>query len=241
LAGWAIFLVSLIFVIYAAAHFSIKTYGEYEKVKGENDNLRKQKESLQVQQSQVESQSVARVNERTKHLNQMHEKGETVPVHTTGDGPAAVVTYFKSDGCIRLQRDAAASGPYGISSSQELWIPDPSHLPAAAPPSAVGTATQSNSSSKAVSRQEALGALPKPLFVSTGKLKKNARVIPAQAGCLNPHPWGFQGGWGAPNGCWIPFWRTWNDGCQHYQLYNSCTGQWYPQIYWTSCSAYHHP
>jgi|GEM_PF-2913766 len=62
-----------------------------------------------------------------------------------------------------------------------------------------------------------------------------------QRRCLDPHPGEFRWWNGQQNGCWIQVWRSWPDGCQHYQWFNSCNGYWdsypngAPRVYWTCC------
>jgi len=62
--------------------------------------------------------------------------------------------------------------------------------------------------------------------------------------CLNPHPGDFKWMYGErPQGeqCWIPMIRIWPDGCQHYQMKNTCNNTWdtnrdgSPKIHWTRC------
>lgn len=53
--------------------------------------------------------------------------------------------------------------------------------------------------------------------------------------CLNPHPGPFRYWNGAQNGCLIQVWRQWQDGCTHFQWFNTCNNFWDPQIYWTYC------
>jgi hypothetical protein len=59
--------------------------------------------------------------------------------------------------------------------------------------------------------------------------------------CLDPHPGTFRQWAGQQNGCWVQVWRSWPEGCQHYQWYNSCNGYWdsypngAPRVYWNCC------
>ena len=59
--------------------------------------------------------------------------------------------------------------------------------------------------------------------------------------CLDPHPGAFRSWYGQQNGCWIQVWRSWPEGCQHYQWFNSCNGYWdsypngAPRVYWNCC------
>src|SRR5271166_1050111 len=53
--------------------------------------------------------------------------------------------------------------------------------------------------------------------------------------CWNPHPGPFRSWNGAQNGCLIQVWRQFQDGCTHFQWFNTCYNVWDPQIYWTYC------
>lgn len=62
-----------------------------------------------------------------------------------------------------------------------------------------------------------------------------APTLEAAGRCLNPHP-------GRPNtwndqkqGCWIPVWRQWPDGCKYVQMFDSCHGTWDANVKWVSC------
>jgi hypothetical protein len=56
--------------------------------------------------------------------------------------------------------------------------------------------------------------------------------------CLNPHPGQYTWSWGPVNGCQQAQFRTFQDGCSHYQMFNVCAGVWEPQVYWTYCRAH---
>lgn len=66
-------------------------------------------------------------------------------------------------------------------------------------------------------------------------------VLVAQGQCRNPHPGAFQWRYGAQNGCWVQVWRQFQDGCIHYQWFNTCSNFWdlnpdgSPKIFWTYC------
>jgi hypothetical protein len=229
LRGWAIFAVSIIFVVYVAAHFSIKLIAE---ARDQNIVLANAKAKLEKQHAAESAISGVRVSEWERHAT---ETGETLPVHLTKNGAVAKVTYYPSDKCIRVQRDTAASGGYGISMGQDLWIPDPSKLVAQQqerPSYTLGT------NSSAVVETTNRSSLQSVRLIGG---KSNAQLIRTQGACMNPHPWGFTLSWGAPNGCLVPLYRTWRDGCQHFQWYNSCTGYWDPAINWVHCSGQHFP
>jgi hypothetical protein len=60
--------------------------------------------------------------------------------------------------------------------------------------------------------------------------------------CLNPHPGRFQAAQGQRvDRCWMEVWRNFEDGCQHVQMFNTCTNGWAtnpdgtPQVRWTRC------
>jgi hypothetical protein len=68
----------------------------------------------------------------------------------------------------------------------------------------------------------------------------NLEKTQMQGTCLNPHPGQWSGGWGAPiNQCQTPFFRRWNDGCSHVQVFDHCANVWGPVV-WQSCAAFHH-
>lgn len=62
-------------------------------------------------------------------------------------------------------------------------------------------------------------------------------MLPASSmgNCLNPHPGPFNWWWGPPQGCMVAMFRRWQDGCQHYQWFNSCYNVWDAQINWQAC------
>ena len=80
--------------------------------------------------------------------------------------------------------------------------------------------------------------LPSTTVLAAGQ---NATPIQVPSGpqfCLNPHGGGYRWVWGPVTGCTQPQYRTFDDGCQHYQIFNVCAGVWDPQIYWTFCRAH---
>lgn len=67
--------------------------------------------------------------------------------------------------------------------------------------------------------------------------RDGARLLRVQGPgrCWNPHPGPFRSWNGMQNGCLIQVWRQWQDGCTHFQWFNTCYNVWDPQIYWTYC------
>lgn len=68
-----------------------------------------------------------------------------------------------------------------------------------------------------------------------------APVLVCRGKCWDPHQGPFRYWNGQQNGCWIQVWRSWADGCSHFQWYNSCNGYWdsnpngAPKVYWSCC------
>lgn len=67
-------------------------------------------------------------------------------------------------------------------------------------------------------------------------------TLAAEGRCVSGmHAGRFTTEYGARDGCWIEVWRTFEDGCRHSQMFNSCGGFWdtnldgSPKISWTHC------
>jgi len=67
-------------------------------------------------------------------------------------------------------------------------------------------------------------------------------TLEAQGRCTNGmHSGPFTTQYGTRDGCWVQVFRTFEDGCRHYQMFNSCGGFWdtnpdgSPKISWTHC------
>jgi hypothetical protein len=162
--------------------------------------------------------------------------------------------YYPIDGCVHISRKKTMGDPqnpdvhYG--NDQDIWVIDPLHTqmtkndPA---PEPQGTAAKSNLSD--VAQNEARSsARKKPLqyeeSLSQVSHHSNARLMRVgmfQTNCLNPHPGKFAARNEQMNACTVKVWRTFSDGCVHYQMYNACNGQWDPKVNWTACVAQHHP
>jgi hypothetical protein len=80
---------------------------------------------------------------------------------------------------------------------------------------------------------------PAPLLsVQSENQERSTFASPSQgcAGrCWNPHPGQFRSWYGQQNGCFVQVWRQWQDGCTHWQLFNSCSNYYDPNINWTCC------
>jgi hypothetical protein len=68
-------------------------------------------------------------------------------------------------------------------------------------------------------------------------------ALEAQGRCVGGmHAGPFTTEYGTRDGCWVQVFRTFEDGCRHYQMFNSCGGFWdtnpdgSPKISWTHCA-----
>jgi hypothetical protein len=238
LKGWAVATISLIAVCAALAHYSIGIYGEWQDQKNKAEDATNQKDRANIEKDRLESlnQITSRNTNLVTQEMKKHESDNSGHQFHLDNAGKTIATYFESDGCIIISRPGKKL-PYldhpgdrvEVSLGPSLTVPsDPS---VAAPPvrleqadpSAIG---KSSTKTKETIRQQSRINRP--------------RLLKVQAGCLNPHPWPFQSWWGPANGCFAPLYRKWNDGCTHYQFYNSCNGQWDPRIFWTVCNPNHH-
>lgn len=222
-------------------------------LKSQNTNLANKNAALKQTDQEVTAQSGA-TTDCARQWQDNPQAGISMRLPPEA-GSGIRVTLFKKDGCIHLVRDGAPIA-YGISLGQDLWIPDLSKTPSPlssrriqpfpGPPTGdplnlnVGTSESSTSRSGTL-----LFPLPDPprghLLVASYLTPKVAPQfstvqLPNAGKCVNPHPGRFTWKWGTPNGCVVPLYRYWKDGCQHSQLYNTCSGRWDKQINWLSCS-----
>lgn len=91
------------------------------------------------------------------------------------------------------------------------------------------------------------------LLIGLGERRKasvdlSAAVFPVleasetQGRCWDPHPGRFQSGYGPRhNECVVEVYRTFEDSCQHTQLFDACRGSWQtnsdgsPRVRWLRC------
>lgn len=157
----------------------------------------------------------------------------------TFDLTKVTIRYFKSDGCVQIVRwDAARNQGDG------LWmfgahphIGDGHHDRAV------------NSSFRLPDAQSPPGAAndlkliayePKPELDEDQP--HGAHLLRVQGGsCPNPHPGNFSVRNEQVGKCSVRVWRTFSDGCVHYQFFNPCAGTWdvnadgSPRVVWTHC------
>ncbi|MBZ5627918.1 MAG: hypothetical protein LAO06_03540 [Acidobacteriia bacterium] len=237
LKGWAIVAVSFIVVCYTAGHFTVKLYGELAKLRNELNEEKKQ--NVKVNQANKDTSVVTDAVTKEMAAHEHDGSGHRVVLHKDSRGDVQA-TYFDSDGCIAIARPGPAVAYMPAQSTIE-WLLGPTKKPSMNPPML----------DQNVLNGSELPGLESPNVLSEEKetvhfryasaVERRPKLLRVQSGCLNPHPWQFRTWWGPANGCWAAFYRQWNDGCKHYQMYNACTGQWDPRINWMSCVAQHHP
>lgn len=247
LPAWAITATAVIFVFYVGIHYGLQVYGEYQKTKQDNKDLVAKVSGLSVTNGELEkvkADVTAQTNARVSCSSGRAEaNGVSLRIPPGPPGSGAKVTYYKSDGCIHLVRDGGTLMAYGITSGgQDLWIADPSKQSATASSSTNKSQPSPSPTPRKLNASRATPTVFRPaayLVDAVFSAGTTAHLIAVQtpvAGCVNPHPGHFTARWGAANGCRVQFWRTWQDGCQHYQLYDSCVGRWDPKINWVHCS-----
>lgn len=248
LKGWAAFTVSLIAVCATLAHYSIRIYGDWQDQKkktaqviSEKDKTAKEKDNLDSLNQITSTTTNLTTKERQRH--QTDRSGHQFKIHTDGGG-TTVATYFESDGCIAIKRPGPTLPYLDHPLDNVEWSLGPSYKSQANLPTQLPSSTsleRHDSQSPSVSLECSLAPTPSENGQTTSSSqRRKPRFLKVQAGCRNPHPWPFQSWWGPANGCFAPLYRKWNDGCTHYQIYNSCIGQWDPRIYWTYCNPNHH-
>jgi len=155
---------------------------------------------------------------------------------------------FPSDKCLLIARIENGQGT-------SEWLTDPNRPIPDLQPGPAQTPTQfvtPRSTAQYPEISEATAAGPeftlRPIPIALGsttepelaQLPSMVDKTPVQGTCLNPHPGPFVGTWGANiNQCQQPFYRRWNDGCAHVQVYDHCQNVWGPVV-WQYCAAYHH-
>jgi hypothetical protein len=242
LARWAVIAVSAIVVCYTAGSYSIKLYHDWLS-------------------SHIDETSYANAitQEIKAHENDKSGRQAVLFEDTSGQ---TIATYF-SDGCIAVARPGPKLAYMTQPQSIVEWSLAPSRRPKATPPKPTPFWNTKVHTSVPKNPDEALGSTAATPFgdldreddvlgqygsaqsknmafqsVQAGVLD-GPQLHPVQGSCVNPHAGPFNNWYGPANGCWAPFWRQWRDGCTHYQMYNTCNGQWDPQIHWTFCAVQH--
>ena len=228
-AHWAVVAISIIAIAYVAGHAYITLQGELEdqktKVKQANDKVT----ALTAVNQDTSSYTNAVTKE--KNFHETDQSGHRIVLHHDPAGDI-VATYFDSDGCVAIARPGQEHTYSPYSNGPVDWVLGPNKKPLSTPPAVTATIRPQIPVSHEASHLALVSVIVPP---------PRLRVRQVQAGCLNPHPWTFRSWWGPANGCWAPQYRQWNDGCEHYQMYNACSGAWDQQIHWVRCVPNHHP
>jgi len=244
LRGWAIFAVSFIVVAFTAGHFGFKLYGDWQEALKEKAELAEKARKASVINQDTSAYSDAITKEMEFHRKD--GSGHQFTLHSDKNGKT-FATFFDSDGCIAVGRPGPPL-PY-LPQPQAIleWSLGPDKRPPSKPPSdalplGAVNAPASLPTSSANGDYQRGHVLAAREVASDTRAESAPRLIRVQAGCWSngPHPWPFRSWWGPANGCWAPFYRQWNDGCTHYQMFNTCSGQWDPRITWTFCNPQHH-
>lgn len=245
LKGWAVFVISLIAVCAAFAHYSIGVLGDIADLKRNLASADTKTKQLALAKSNSDAivldtseQTDLITREIQKHAHDNSGKRFTVHKDPAGD---VVATYFESDGCVALARPGPQLPYLEHSGDRVKWF---------LAQTMGGEGQQSVSSSRLPMPKWQTGSSSIPWldavlaprnFPPAEKVRLRNVNSQGPNNCLNPHPGPFQSSWGPARGCNAPLTRTWSDRCSHYQIYNSCSGKWDPTIHWTVCSANHHP
>lgn len=141
------------------------------------------------------------------------------------------VTYFKSDGCLQIVRLKHPLDGDGESS----WM-------FGAHPHSAGHAHATTSSESKASPLPPAVNYQRVSYIPKSDGKESWFRAAAQGGrCISPHPGTFSVRNEKIDRCNIKAWRTFADGCVHYQLFNACRGTWAvsstgaPLVNWTRC------
>jgi|SRR5438552_6205979 len=244
--GWAIAAVSFVLVLFAIGHFGFKLYGDWQEALKEKANLAVKAEKAAAVNQDTSSYANAVTKEMDLHKHD--GSGHRFTLHS-GKYGLTVATFFDSDGCIAIARPGVPL-PY-LPAPQSIleWSLAPDRRPSSKPPAEALPLGASMSTPTSMSHpsgtqySRAANVLRVSETIDEVSEQPEGRLIRVQGACWmnGPHPWQFGTWWGPANGCWAPLYRRWNDGCTHYQMFNTCNGQWDPQIYWTFCNPQHHP
>ena len=209
----------------------------------------------------TDNASIAQKQAKLENLIKQQTEGQDSYIESTKHKPEAgeyfhqdpnlTVVRYPSDGCVSILRAAG-------NSTQSFWIKDPSRT--SAPPTAPGALDGGIKSqlmhpdsspfyfAASIASPGLVSLIPSKLIATRDAPPPDStELIPVQqnpqcgGGCLNPHPGNFASQNGRTQGCWLQVWRTWQDGCSHYQWFNVCAssrdslpnGQ--PRVYWTCC------
>lgn len=155
----------------------------------------------------VKASELVQLNESAKHFGEPPESSLTVYRDARG---GLDVQLFPSDGCLLVRR----SSPDPRAPVINLFIQDPRQLHDTVPPKFAA----------------------EPLFSLEPAAWAGEPSTCAQLFATQQHPGTFRWEYGqrSDDGCWVQVWRHFEDGCVHWQPFNSCNNTW-GGITWTAC------
>jgi len=171
-----------------------------------------------------------KIDESSRHIYETPES-ETKMLDAP-DAGLLVVRHYSSDGCLLILRRNAGRNQAVI----PTWIPAKSIEAEAAPGR---LASNSGFQFPGGYNHRMFSALM--LLPASVKSSEETETQVCTGRCVNPHQGPFNWWNGEQKGCWIAVWRRWQEGCQHYQWFNTCNGYWdseptgAPRVYWTCC------
>ncbi len=156
----------------------------------------------------------------------------------TFDSTRVTVNYFKSDGCVQVVRTL----PNGKHDAPWIFGPNP-HFAENHGDHALNSSFQQGkpqASPAAATDLKLISYEPKLEFAEDRPHPAPLRRV-AGENCPNPHPGKFSARTEQVSKCSVKVWRTFEDGCVHYQYFNPCAGTWEvnadgsPRVVWTKC------
>lgn|SRR5215475_4948390 len=234
---WAVFCVGVVTVLGSLIPFYTKVLGPWIDQRQAaiasrtaESNAEKQKFDAEAAEALIKKEKAEadrlQFKEYQKHFGERPRN--TQRVFDAVDLGSLMVQFYSSDGCLLVLR----KNPGPNQGQMTHWIPASSI--SEPPPGRIETR-----SSISQHIQEDVQSL-------TAQIRRysliGAASAPVAGSCWNPHPGPFRSWNGEQRKCWLAVWRAWPDGCQHYQWFNTCSGDWdlepngAPKVYWTNCT-----
>jgi len=194
---------------------------------------------LDVNKVEIPKTDLIAYQEASKH--QLESSDDRVQFdNKVSDSLLITTLWFKSDGCLETIR--SHKSPNG---SEAVWLYGPNvravnepgkRLTRAEPQDGPETAADLDAKVSASAGNPGV-----PLRFSFDLAAFKIMPVFFQRGCLNPHPGRWAENRQQTNQCMIQVFRTFEDSCSHFQLFNVCTNSWdvlpngAPNVHWTRC------
>lgn len=232
---WAVFCVGVVTVLGSLVPLYTKVVGPWVDQRQAaiasrtaESNAEKQKFDAEAAESLIKKEKAEadrlQFKEYQKHFSERPRNSQRV--FDAADLGSLIVQFYSSDGCLLVLRKNPGPNQAQITH----WIP--ASAINEAPPGRIET------------RSSITQHFQEDVQFLTAQIRRSSLTgaTSAPVACLNPHPGPFRSWNGEQRNCWLAVWRAWPDGCQHYQWFNTCTGNWdiepngAPRVYWTSCT-----